>query len=90
MNCFTFTLSLLDLGISISEPLRTLLGSCHIALVPQPYIKRLHEPPHLKAEFREKWSDIVNQVLRLRPCLQPRSGSPQGGYTPLISACLSD
>ncbi|CAD6587387.1 MAG: hypothetical protein ASARMPRED_003080 [Alectoria sarmentosa] len=45
------------------------------------------QPPELKPEFREKWSDVVNQVLRLRPCLQPPKGleqTPQGRYAPLI------
>ena len=64
-----------------------LAGSCQIALVLQPYRERV------KPEFREKWSDIVNQVLRLRPCLQPKKGldqTPQGGYTPLISKSIPD
>ncbi|CAF9917860.1 MAG: hypothetical protein ALECFALPRED_000385 [Alectoria fallacina] len=62
-------------------------GSCQIALVLQPYDRRDGRPPQLKPEFREKWSDVVNQVLRLRPCLQPQRGleqTPQGGYTALI------
>lgn len=61
-------------------------GSCQIALVTQPYDKP-YQKSYVKAEFTEKWSDIVNQVLRLRPCLQPKKGldqTPQGGYTPLI------
>ena len=64
------------------------IGSCQIALVLQPYGRRGDQPPELKPEFREKWSDVVNQVLRLRPCLQPPKGleqTPQGRYAPLIS-----
>lgn len=55
-------------------------GSCNIALVLQPY----GSPPKPKPVFRERWSDIVHQVLKLRPCLHPKGGSPQGGYSPLI------
>ncbi|KAM0801620.1 hypothetical protein BDR22DRAFT_888510 [Usnea florida] len=58
-------------------------SSCHIALVLQPY----RYPPKVKPVFRERWSDIVRQLLQLRLCLQPGRGSdptPQGGYTPLI------
>ena len=64
------------------------IESCQIALVLQPYGRRGDQPPELKPEFREKWSDVVNQVLRLRPCLQPPKGleqTPQGRYAPLIS-----
>lgn len=61
--------------------------------VVQPYDKTYGQAPQLKPEFREKWSDIVNQVLRLRPCLRPRKcfdQIPQGGYTPLIGQYLSE
>ena len=67
-----------------------LLESCIIALVPQPYIRGWPRHLELKPIFRAKWSDVVNTVLRIRPCLSPRAGPPSGGYTPLLSRSTFD
>ena len=65
----------------------TLLGSCSIAIVVQPYGYGIDK--RLKPEFTYTWSNIANQVLRLQTCLVPprtvEDRTPQGGYKPLVS-----
>lgn len=73
------------LGISDSDFECTILGSCNIAIVVQPY----GYEKRLKPEFTYTWSNIANQVLRLKTCLEPprtvADRKPQGGYKPLVS-----
>ena len=89
-NYFFLSLAVFAPGSSSSEHDRILVGSCHIALIPQPYKKTSYSPPEVKAEFRAKWTNIVDAVLRLRTCLQPKRGPPQGGYTPLTSESFAN
>ena len=89
-DCFVLPLAVFDPTSSSSEHDRILVGSCHIALIPQPYKKTYYSPPEVKAEFRAKWKNIVDGVLKLRTCLHPTRGSPQGGYRSLISESFAN
>lgn len=83
--CVILALGSFRLGISIKC---ILAGPCPIALILEPYVYCLYGKP----EFGEKRSDILNQVLELRSCLQPPKSTldrtPKGGYRPLISRGL--
>ena len=69
------------LGFDVWWPLKNHvfeLGSCNIAMVLQPY-DSFHKGT-VKPVFKAKWANVGTQVEKLWDCLDPKAGSPQGGY----------